>query len=124
MGFGVFIPFFFVTSGMELDLRAVLGGGASLAPVPMFLLALLLVRGLPAALYRSSVGARGAVAAGLLQATSLPFLVAAADIGVELGELRPATGAALVLAGLLSVLVFPLLPLTLLRRGEKPPETE
>ena len=125
VGFGVFIPFFFVTSGMELDLRAVLGGGAaSLSPVPVFLLALLLVRGLPAALYRSSVGSRGAVAAGLLQATSLPFLVAAADIGVELGELRPATGAALVLAGLLSVLMFPLLALTLLRDGENPAETE
>jgi len=124
VGFGVFIPFFFVTSGMELDLRAVFGGGAaSLAPVPVFLLALLLVRGLPAAFYRSSVGSRGALAAGLLQATSLPFLVAAADIGVELGELRPATGAALVLAGLLSVLVFPLLALTLLRDGENPAET-
>ncbi len=118
--FGVFIPFF-VTSGMELDLRAVFGGGvASLATVPVFLLALLLVRGLPAAFYRSSVGARGAVAAGLLQATSLPFLVAAAEIGVELGELRPATGAALVLAGLLSVLLFPLIALTLLRRQEEP----
>ncbi len=125
VGFGVFIPFFFVTSGMELDLRAVFGGGvASLAPVPIFLLALLLVRGLPAVLYRFSVGARGAVAAGLLQATSLPFLVAAADIGVELGELRAATGAALVLAGLLSVLLFPLFALTLLRGGEKQAETE
>ena len=125
VGFGVFIPFFFVTSGMELDLRAVFGGGvASLAPVPVFLLALLLVRGLPAVLYRSSVGARGAAAAGLLQATSLPFLVAAADIGVELGELRAATGAALVLAGLLSVLLFPLFALTLLRGGEKQAETE
>jgi len=125
VGFGVFIPFFFVTSGMELDLRAVFGGGAaSLAPVPVFLLALLLVRGLPAAFYRSSVGSRGALAAGLLQATSLPFLVAAADIGVELGELRPATGAALVLAGLLSVLLFPLIALTLLRRAKNPAKPE
>ena len=105
---------------MELDLGAVFrGGAASLAPVPVFLLALLLARGLPAALYRSSVGARGAAAAGLLQATSLPFL-AAADIGVELGALRPATGAALVLAGLLSVLLFPLAALVLMRGGEKP----
>lgn len=119
VGFGVFIPFFFVTSGMELDLRAVFGGGAA-SLVPVFLLALVLVRGLPAVLYRSSVGLRGAVAAGLLQATSLPFLVAAADIGVELGELRPATGAALVLAGLLSVLLFPLIALTLLRGDEEP----
>lgn len=116
VGYGVFIPFFFVTSGMELDLGAVFGGGAaSLATVPVFLLALLLVRGLPAVLYRSSVGTRGAIAAGLLQATSLPFLVAAADIGVELEVLTSRTGAAIVLAGLLSVLMFPLLALTLLR---------
>jgi len=54
VGFGGFIPFF-VTCGMEMDLR---GGVASLAPVPVFLLALLLVRGLPAALYRSSLGTR------------------------------------------------------------------
>lgn len=124
VGFGVFIPFFFVTSGMELDLRALFGGGAaSLTPVPVFLLALLLVRGLPAVLYRSSVGTRGAVAAGLLQATSLPFLVAAADIGVELGELRPATGAVIVLAGLLSVLLLPLAALVILRADEHRADT-
>ena len=118
VGFGVFIPFFFITSGMEFDLRSLFGGGlAALAPVPVFLAALLLVRSLPAALYRATAGARGALAAGLLQATSLPFLVAAADIGVELGELRPETGAALVLAGLLTVLLFPLAALTLLRNG-------
>ncbi|HLL57053.1 MAG TPA: cation:proton antiporter, partial [Rubrobacteraceae bacterium] len=49
IGFGVFIPFFFVTSGMQLDVRAFLSGGAALALVPVFLLALLLARGLPAA---------------------------------------------------------------------------
>ncbi len=50
VGFGVFIPFFFVTSGMGLDVRAVFGSGAAaLAPAPVFLPALLLVRGLPAA---------------------------------------------------------------------------
>ena len=120
VGFGVFVPFFFVTSGIQLDLGALFGGGlASLAPVPVFLLALLLVRGVPAVLYRPLAGTRGAVAAGLLQATSLPFLVAAADIGVELGTLDPATGATLVLAGLLSVMLFPLVALLLLRDDER-----
>ena len=89
-------------------------------PVPVFLLVLLIVRGLPAILYRPLAGTRGAVAAGLLQATSLPFLVAAADIGVELGKLDPATGAAMVLAGLLSVMLFPLVALVLLRSGRGP----
>jgi Kef-type K+ transport system membrane component KefB len=120
VGFGVFIPFFFITSGVQLDIGALLdGGAASFAPVPVFLLALLLARGLPAILYRPVVGARGALAAGLLQATSLPFIVAATTIGMELGMLSSATGAALVVAGLLSVLLFPLGALTLLRTSQK-----
>jgi Kef-type K+ transport system membrane component KefB len=120
VGFGVFIPFFFVTSGMQLDVRALLSGGAALAFVPVFLLALLLARGLPAALYRPMVGGRSSLAAGLLQATSLPFIVAATGIGMELGILGPAIGAAMVVAGLLSVVLFPLSALTLLRGGGKP----
>jgi len=120
VGFGVFIPFFFITSGMQLDVRALLSGGAALALVPVFLLALLLARGLPAALYRPMVGERGSLAAGLLQATSLPFIVAATGIGIELGILSPAIGAAMVVAGLLSVVLFPLGALTLLRDGGKP----
>ena len=120
VGFGVFIPFFFVTSGMELDLRALFGGGGSALLIPVFLLALLLARGLPAWLYRARIGTRGAVAAGLLQATSLPFIVAATEIGRELGALDPATGAAFVVAGLLSVVLFPLLALTLLRAAGGP----
>jgi Kef-type K+ transport system membrane component KefB len=119
VGFGVFIPFFFVTSGMQLDVRALFAGGAALALVPVFLLALLLARGLPAALYRSMVGDRSSIAAGLLQATSLPFIVAATEIGMELGVLSPAIGAAMVVAGLLSVVLFPLGALTLLRADEK-----
>jgi Kef-type K+ transport system membrane component KefB len=120
VGFGVFIPFFFVTSGMQLDVGALLSGGAALALVPVFLLALLLARGLPAALYRPMVGDRDSLAAGLLQATSLPFIVAATGIGLELGILSPALGAAMVVAGLLSVVLFPLGALTLLRGGGRP----
>src|SRR5215208_1702619 len=115
VGFGVFIPFFFVTSGIQLDVRALFAGGAALALVPVFLLALLLARGLPAALYRPMVGDRSSLAAGLLQATSLPFIVAATGIGMELGILSPAVGAAMVVAGLLSVVLFPLSALTILR---------
>jgi Kef-type K+ transport system membrane component KefB len=120
VGFGVFIPFFFVTSGMQLDVRALLSGGPVLALVPVFLLSLLLVRGSPAALYRPMVGSRGSLAAGLLQATSLPFIVAATGIGMELGIVSPAIGAAMVVAGLLSVVLFPFGALTLLRGGGKP----
>ena len=121
VGFGVFIPFFFVVSGIQLDVGALLaGGGAALAPVPIFLLSLLLARGLPAILYRTQVDTRSVLAAALLQATSLPFLVATTGIGMSLGILSPATGTALVIAGLLSVVLFPLGALTLLRSGKGP----
>jgi hypothetical protein len=56
--------------------------------------------------------------AGLLQATSLSFIVAASQIGLELGLITKATGAALIAAGLLSVLIFPIIALTLLRGHE------
>ena len=118
VGFGVFIPFFFVASGMQLDVGALLSGGSALAMVPVFLVGLLLARGLPAVLYRPMVGKRDSLAAGLLQATSLPFIVAATGIGTELGLLRPAVGAAMVVAGLLSVVLFPLGALTILRGGK------
>jgi Kef-type K+ transport system membrane component KefB len=118
VGFGVFIPVFFVTSGVAFDLDALLESGSTVARVPVFLAALLVVRALPALLYRPLLSRRDAAVAGLLQATSLPFIVAASMIGIELGLLDEATGAALVAAGLLSVLLFPLLALTLLRRGE------
>jgi Kef-type K+ transport system membrane component KefB len=120
VGFGVFIPFFFVTSGMQLDVGALLSGGPALALVPVFLITLLLARGSPAALYRPMVGGRSSVVAGLLQATSLPFIVAATGIGMELGILSPAISAAMVVAGLLSVVLFPFGALTLLRGGGKP----
>lgn len=114
-GFGVFVPAFFVTSGIQFDLEALVAESSTLALVPVFLGALLLVRGAPALLYRRTIGARGTVVAALLQATSLPFIVAASMIGIELGTLDAATGAALVAAGLLSVLLFPLAALTVLR---------
>ena len=109
IGFGVFIPVFFVTSGVRYDLDALLESSSALMAVPVFLLALLLIRGLPALLYRPLIGRERVLPAALLQATSLPFIVAATAIGLELGVVDPAGAAALIAAGLLSVVVFPAL---------------
>jgi Kef-type K+ transport system membrane component KefB len=120
IGFGVFIPIFFVTSGVRFDLDALTASSSSLAMVPLFLLALLLVRGVPALAYHRLLARRELVVAGLFQATSLPFLVAATAIGRELGLVGAGEGAALVGAGLLSVLLFPAAGLALLRRHPQP----
>src|SRR3954452_980062 len=117
IGFGFLIPVFFIGSGIRLDLKGLLDHPAALLRVPVFLVALLLIRGAPALLSLRSAGRRSTVATALLQATSLPFIVTATQIGVQLGRITPVTGAALVFAGLLSVLLFPVLALSLLRRS-------
>jgi Kef-type K+ transport system membrane component KefB len=121
IGYGFLIPVFFISSGIRLDLKGLLDQPSALLRVPIFLVALLLVRGVPALLNIRTQGRRASIAAGLLQATSLPFIVTATQIGVELGQITPVTAAALVFAGLLSVLIFPVIALGLLRQGASPP---
>jgi hypothetical protein len=79
--------------------------------VPLTVIALLLVRGTPVVLYRHFLTRREMLAAGLLQVTSLSFIVPATQIGVELGKISSATAAGLVAGGVVSVLVFPALAL-------------
>jgi Kef-type K+ transport system membrane component KefB len=117
IGFGLFIPAFFVTTGVKYDLGALFASASTVVMVPIFLAALLIVRGLPALLYRRLLDGRQAAIAGLLQSTSLPFIVAATAIGLDLGVIDAATSAALVAAGLLSVVIFPATGLALLRSG-------
>ena len=107
IGFGVFIPVFFVTSGVRYDLDALLDSSSALATVPIFLAALVVIRGLPALLYRPLIGSERVLPAALLQATSLPFIVAATAIGLELDVVDAAQAASLIAAGLLSVVLFP-----------------
>jgi Kef-type K+ transport system membrane component KefB len=115
VGYGVFVPVFFVATGVRFELDALFGSATNLARVPLFLAALLLARGLPALVYRSLTTTRQMLAAALFQATSLSFLVVGGQIGVQLNLIRPVVYAALVAAGLLSVLLFPVTALTLIR---------
>jgi Kef-type K+ transport system membrane component KefB len=116
-GFGLFIPVFFISSGLRFDLGALFSSASTVARVPLFLIALLVVRGIPALLYSSQLGRRQAAIAGLLQSTSLPFIVTATMIGQQIGVVSKPTGAGLIAAGLLSVIVFPVTGLSLLRRS-------
>jgi Kef-type K+ transport system membrane component KefB len=116
-GYGFFIPVFMVAAGLRFDLDALVASASSLALAPIFLAGLLAVHLLPAALvYPRLVGGRLALVAGLLQSISLAFIVAASEIGMELGLVARGTGAALIAAGLLSVVILPPLARGLLRR--------
>jgi len=120
IGYGFLVPIFFISSGVRLDLSGLLDEKSALLRVPLFLLALLVVRGVPAILSVRRIGRLHAAAAGLLQATSLPFIVTATQIGVAAGLMSPVTAAGLVCAGLLSVMIFPAIALGLLRTALHP----
>ncbi|HEY7013854.1 MAG TPA: cation:proton antiporter [Streptosporangiaceae bacterium] len=120
IGFGFLIPIFFITTGVEFQLKALLTNPTAIAEVPLFLAALLLTRGLPAVFYRRLAGKRRVVAAGLLQATTLTFVIVATQIGLVTGKLTPTAAASLLAAGLLSAAVFPAGAQRLMARGADP----
>jgi len=118
IGFGFFIPVFFVATGIAFPLDALFSDASAVLRIPLFVILLLIVRGVPAILLRRDGFDRPhMIAAGLLQATSLSFIVVATEIGVAVGELRRVNAASLVAAGMISVLIFPMLALTFLRRS-------
>ena len=114
IGYGFLIPAFFVTTGIQLDMGALFAAPSALVLVPILLAAFLVVRGVPAFLYRG-LRRRETLAVGLLQATTLSVPVVAARIGLELGTIDSDTAAAIVVAGFLTVVLFP--PLALLALG-------
>jgi len=119
VGYGFFIPVFFVSSGMSLDLGSIADAPARLV---VFFLLLLVVRGIPSLfLYRHDLVARERAQMMLLTATSLPLLVALAAVGLDTGHMLPENAASLVGAGVLSVMVFPGLAVALNRPSAASP---
>jgi|SRR5271166_75142 len=114
--FGFFVPFFFVVSGIRFDLGAFLHSPRTLLLVPIFLVLFLVVRGAPVFLYRNELPKEERWPLALYSATALPMVVAISSIGVRTGRMPTDIAAALVGAGLLSVLLFPTIATTLLNR--------
>ena len=117
VGYGFFIPVFFVTSGMSLDLKSIIESPVRL--VVFFVLFLSSVVSPPVVL-SARPATRGRVQMMLLTATALPLLVALAEIGLESGVMLPENAAALVGAGVLSVIVFPAVAVGLAHSGARP----
>lgn len=120
IGFGFFIPLFFVVSGMRFDLRSLVSTPSNLVRLAVFVALLLVVRGVPALfVYRGVLGAAERTALMFLQATALPLLVVITQIGLQTQQMRPENAAALVGAGMVSVLVFPLVGFAVLDRTQR-----
>ncbi|HEX2389080.1 MAG TPA: cation:proton antiporter [Solirubrobacterales bacterium] len=121
IGYGFLIPFFFVVSGVNYDMSALVDDPTRAALVPIFFVLFLVVRGVPAMLlYRKILELRDRVALAFFSATELPLVVAITTIAVSEGHMRTTTSAALVGAAVLSTAVYPLLGLRMRGSADDP----
>jgi Kef-type K+ transport system membrane component KefB len=123
IGFGFFIPIFFIVTGLKFDLHALTATPAALMRVPLFLGLFLLSRGVPVWLCRRDLPRGDWLPLALMSATALPLVVAVAEIGIETNRMKPETAAALVGAGMVSMFLFPALALTLRSRTHAPADS-
>ena len=118
IGYGFLVPLFFVVSGIKFNLGSLLESTDALLRVPFFLALFLLIRGAPSLLfYRKDLAKNERLPFILYISTALPLVVAITDIGVATGRMRSENAAALVGAGMVSVLLFPLIALALRKRA-------
>jgi Kef-type K+ transport system membrane component KefB len=121
VAFGVFIPFFFVVSGMSLDIDALFASASGVIKMFVFFALFLVVRGTPALLlYRRVLDARDRAALAFFTSTQLPLVLAITTVAQQTGHMRSSTAAALVCAAVLSTLAYPIMGLRL-RRAEAEP---
>lgn len=108
IGFGFLIPVFFVVSGIQFGLREFIDHPVSLWRIPVFVALMLAARGLPVLmLYRRVLARPERLPMALFSATGLPLIVVITSIATAEGKIRPVNAAALVAAGMITVLVFP-----------------
>jgi Kef-type K+ transport system membrane component KefB len=121
IGFGFLIPIFFIVSGIHFDLHILVSRHSALLRLVLFLALMAVVRGLPAlVLYRRELSLSERVPLALFSATGLPLIVVITTIGTTEGRMLPENAAALVGAGMLSVLLFPAIGLRRLRAAQRP----
>jgi Kef-type K+ transport system membrane component KefB len=118
LGSSFLVPIFFVVSGIRMDVGALASDPAILAVVPIFALLMLAARGVPAFLfYRADLPPPGRAALALHSGTQLTLVVAITSVAVQRGLMPGGHGAALIVAGILTVLCYPALAERLLRQG-------
>jgi Kef-type K+ transport system membrane component KefB len=108
IGYGFLIPMFFVASGMHFDIHALVASPRALWRLPLFLLLMFVARSVPIVFYRYELAKEDRIPFVFYSATSLPLLIAIAEIGVQTGRMMPDNAAAIVGAGMLSILLFPI----------------
>ena len=110
MGFGFFIPFFFVMVGVNFDPTALAEFDKSLIGfLILLLLSLFAIKVFPSFLWRPLFGTKKALAGGLLISSRLSMIIAACAIGLELGVITPGINASIIIMAVITCFISPIL---------------
>ena len=107
IGFGFFIPIFFIMVGARFDIQSLLGDPASLALVPILVIFAFLVKVIPNMLLSRMYGRRNALAAGFILSSRLSLVIAASAIGLELGAITEEINSAIILVAIITCVTSP-----------------
>jgi Kef-type K+ transport system membrane component KefB/Trk K+ transport system NAD-binding subunit len=109
IGYGFFVPIFFINVGATFDLPSLLAERSALLLVPLLLAIAYVVKLLPGMVFAAGFGRRRAFALGVLTSARLSLIIAASAIGLSIGAITPATNAAIVLVAIVTCTISPLL---------------
>jgi Kef-type K+ transport system membrane component KefB/Trk K+ transport system NAD-binding subunit len=121
IGYGFFIPIFFINVGADLDLRALSGSAREMSLVPLFLLIAYASKVVPSLILRLQFSWRESLAAGVLLSARLSLIIAASLIGLELGIISPGVNSAIILVAVVTSSVSPV-AFSMLMKGAIPRE--
>lgn len=119
IGYGFFIPIFFIKVGVEFNLPILLSSPGALLLVPFLLVGAILVKVIPALTFTANFSLKEALASGLLLSARLSLIIAAAAIGKRLGVIGESVNAAIILVAIITVTVAPLLFVRLVPGGKR-----
>ncbi|MDK2955200.1 MAG: hypothetical protein PWQ57_696 [Desulfovibrionales bacterium] len=109
IGYGFLIPIFFVMVGATFNLDALAERPGALGLVLSLTILALLVKMVPALLFRLSFSWRETIAAGFLTSARLSLIIAASAIGLRLGLISEGLNSAVILLAIITCLASPIL---------------
>ncbi len=109
MGFGFFIPFFFIMVGANFDPKALAEFDSSLIGFLILLLvSLFAIKVLPSLLWQKLFGMKKALSGGFLISSRLSLIIAASAIGLELGVITSGINASIIIMAVITCFVSPI----------------
>jgi Trk K+ transport system NAD-binding subunit len=108
IGFGFFVPLFFIFVGIQFDLQAFLEEPKAWVLLPELLVSAFGIKILSSLIFKWKYSWRQTLASGMLLSARLSLIIAASSIGLSIGAISESTNAAIILIAASTATIAPL----------------